>query len=202
MVGIVDVWGGFARDLAIRFEAGVDVELDLADGAALAAARADLPAISKSDRRALTALATKLSAATPPEITGPAGDARGDHGADAPNRRSAVTPPSPALTSSGSNVRLPGISAWYEMFPRSEGAVPPRSGTFKLAQRRLPAIAAMGFSVLYLPPIHPIGVTHRKGPNNVTECLARRPGEPVGDRLVRRWSHRGRPRARHHRRFR
>jgi len=67
--------------------------------------------------------------------------------------------------------------------------VPPRSGTFKLARRRLPAIAAMGFSVLYLPPIHPIGVTHRKGPNNVTESS---PGDPGarGDRLVCRWSHR------------
>ena len=54
--------GGFARDLTIRFEAGVDVALDLADGAALAAARAELPVISKSDRRALSALATKLTA--------------------------------------------------------------------------------------------------------------------------------------------
>ena len=81
---------------------------------------------------------------------------------------------------------IAGYSAWYEMFPRSEGAVPPRSGTFKLAQRRLPAIAAMGFSVLYLPPIHPIGITHRKGPNNVTECSPGRPGEPVGDRCRRR----------------
>jgi starch synthase (maltosyl-transferring) len=71
-----------------------------------------------------------------------------------------------------------GYSAWYEMFPRSEGAVPPRSGTFKLAQRRLPAIAAMGFSVLYLPPIHPIGITHRKGPNNVAECSPGDPGSP------------------------
>ena len=74
VVGILDVWGGFARDLTIRFEAGVDVELDLADGAALAAARADLPVVSKSDRRALTALATKLGAATAAEIEGPAGD--------------------------------------------------------------------------------------------------------------------------------
>jgi starch synthase (maltosyl-transferring) len=64
------------------------------------------------------------------------------------------------------------------MFPRSEGAVPPRSGTFKLAQRRVGAIAAMGFSVLYLPPIHPIGISHRKGPNNVSACSPGDPGSP------------------------
>lgn len=57
------------------------------------------------------------------------------------------------------------------MFPRSEGArltegAPPVSGTFATAAERLPAIAAMGFDVVYLPPIHPIGRTHRKGPDN------------------------------------
>ena len=61
------------------------------------------------------------------------------------------------------------FGAWYEMFPRSEGAVvpddgsPPQSGTFATAAERLPGIAEMGFDVVYLPPIHPIGHTHRKG---------------------------------------
>jgi len=67
------------------------------------------------------------------------------------------------------------FSAWYEMFPRSEGAVPSssetvgpegqpsKSGTFAEAAKRLPAIAEMGFDVVYLPPIHPIGRTNRKG---------------------------------------
>ncbi|MFC8127466.1 maltotransferase domain-containing protein [Streptomyces sp. NPDC057302] len=63
------------------------------------------------------------------------------------------------------------FGSWYEFFPRSEGAVvregePPRSGTFRTAAERLPAIAAMGFDVVYLPPIHPIGSTFRKGPDN------------------------------------
>jgi len=59
------------------------------------------------------------------------------------------------------------FSAWYEFFPRSVGATldPPRSGTFRTAAKRLPAIAAMGFDVVYLPPIHPIGTAFRKGPN-------------------------------------
>ncbi|WP_455565536.1 maltotransferase domain-containing protein [Micromonospora parva] len=57
-------------------------------------------------------------------------------------------------------------SAWYEFFPRSEGAVGGRSGTFATATERLPGVAAMGFDVLYLPPIHPIGRINRKGRNN------------------------------------
>ncbi len=55
------------------------------------------------------------------------------------------------------------FSAWYEMFPRSEGATETTSGTFAEAAKRLPAIADMGFDVVYLPPIHPIGRTGRKG---------------------------------------
>jgi starch synthase (maltosyl-transferring) len=55
------------------------------------------------------------------------------------------------------------FSAWYEMFPRSEGATAERSGTLKEAAKRLPAIAEMGFDVVYLPPIHPIGHSGRKG---------------------------------------
>lgn len=58
--------------------------------------------------------------------------------------------------------------SWYEFFPRSEGATlePYRSGTFQTARKRLAAVAAMGFHVVYLPPIHPIGETNRKGRNN------------------------------------
>ncbi|MCC3767001.1 alpha-1,4-glucan--maltose-1-phosphate maltosyltransferase [Streptomyces sp. UNOC14_S4] len=63
------------------------------------------------------------------------------------------------------------FGSWYEMFPRSEGARvtegrPPVSGTLRTAAQRLPAIAAMGFDVVYLPPVHPIGTSFRKGPNN------------------------------------
>ncbi|MFW6102464.1 MAG: alpha-1,4-glucan--maltose-1-phosphate maltosyltransferase [Chloroflexota bacterium] len=58
------------------------------------------------------------------------------------------------------------FSSWYEMFPRSCAPQPGRHGTFKDCEARLPYIAAMGFDVLYLPPIHPIGYTHRKGRNN------------------------------------
>ncbi|MFI6014243.1 maltotransferase domain-containing protein, partial [Streptomyces sp. NPDC051243] len=58
------------------------------------------------------------------------------------------------------------FGSWYEFFPRSEGTPERPHGTFATAARRLPAIAAMGFDVVYLPPIHPIGTTFRKGRNN------------------------------------
>ena len=72
------------------------------------------------------------------------------------------------------------VGSWYEFFPRSEGARlnPPQSGTLRTAAKRLPAIAAMGFDVVYLPPIHPIGITHRKGPNNTLVAAPGDPGSP------------------------
>jgi starch synthase (maltosyl-transferring) len=70
------------------------------------------------------------------------------------------------------------FGAWYEMFPRSAGTDPSRSATFDEAQARLPYIRAMGFDVLYLPPIHPIGQSFRKGPNNTLNAGADDPGSP------------------------
>ena len=70
------------------------------------------------------------------------------------------------------------IGAWYEFFPRSEGATKERSGTFITAAQRLSDIAAMGFDVIYLPPIHPIGRTHRKGANNSASAQPLDPGVP------------------------
>ena len=77
------------------------------------------------------------------------------------------------------------FGSWYEFFPRSEGAVQHpdgswTSGTFKTASKRLDAVAAMGFDVLYLPPIHPVGFTHRKGRNNSLEAGPYDPGSPWG----------------------
>jgi starch synthase (maltosyl-transferring) len=76
-----------------------------------------------------------------------------------------------------------GVGSWYEFFPRSVGAVRHddgtwTSGTFRTAQSRLPEIAAMGFDVVYLPPIHPIGLAFRKGPNNSLEASEGDPGSP------------------------
>jgi len=70
------------------------------------------------------------------------------------------------------------FSSWYEMFPRSEGATATRSGSFADAAKRLPAIAEMGFDVVYLPPIHPIGRSFRKGRNNTLQAEPTDPGVP------------------------
>ncbi|GAA3452639.1 alpha-1,4-glucan--maltose-1-phosphate maltosyltransferase [Dactylosporangium matsuzakiense] len=76
------------------------------------------------------------------------------------------------------------FSAWYEFFPRSEGAVvdelgkPVKHGTFASATPRLAQVAAMGFDVVYLPPIHPIGRKHRKGPNNTLVAGPQDVGSP------------------------
>jgi starch synthase (maltosyl-transferring) len=70
------------------------------------------------------------------------------------------------------------FSTWYEMFPRSCTTDPKRHGTFRDCIDRLPYIAGMGFDVLYLPPIHPIGSTERKGKNNSTTPLPDDSGSP------------------------
>jgi len=77
------------------------------------------------------------------------------------------------------------VGSWYEFFPRSEGAVKNpdgsiTSGTFKTAAHRIPAVAEMGFDVLYIPPIHPIGHSHRKGKNNSLSASPTDPGVPWG----------------------
>ena len=74
--------------------------------------------------------------------------------------------------------------AWYEFFPRSAGKIPGRHATLREAMERLPRIAAMGFDVVYLPPIHPIGESFRKGPNNTPDAGPDVPGSPwaIGSR--------------------
>src|SRR5699024_1361023 len=76
------------------------------------------------------------------------------------------------------------FGSWYEIFPRSEGARYDEAsgrwitGTLRTAAQRLPAIAAMGFDVVYLTPVHPIGTTARKGPNNTLDAGPQDPGSP------------------------
>jgi len=84
--------------------------------------------------------------------------------------------------------KLAGSGKWYELFPRSEGAkqLPDgswQSGNFRTAIASLDRVSQMGFNVLYLPPIHPIGKSHRKGRNNTLEAAPSDPGSPwaIGD---------------------
>jgi starch synthase (maltosyl-transferring) len=78
------------------------------------------------------------------------------------------------------------FSSWYELFPRSTSPHPGQHGTFQDVIRQLPEISAMGFDILYMPPIHPIGRAYRKGPNNSTVSQPGDHGSPwaIGDRAA------------------
>ncbi|MDD5218342.1 MAG: alpha-1,4-glucan--maltose-1-phosphate maltosyltransferase [Candidatus Omnitrophica bacterium] len=77
------------------------------------------------------------------------------------------------------------FGAWYELFPRSQGKIPNKSATFKDCIARIPDIKKMGFDIIYLTPIHPIGLTNRKGPNNTLNADRNAPGSPwaIGSEL-------------------
>jgi len=176
------------HDAAIKIPRGQDVELMLAEGALLfeRAARSirQPPGAARpaAARTALSTLARKLrDRSLPPwdRLTA----------AQAPPITAALReyPLRDLVTRSG---RLPVLvdrlralyGSWYEFFPRSEGVQfdpmgrrEPISGTLRTAARRLEAIAEMGFDVVYLPPVHPIGLTFRKGRNNTLDA---RPGDP------------------------
>ncbi len=73
---------------------------------------------------------------------------------------------------------LARFGAWYEFFPRSSSSDPKRGGTFKDCEAHLPYVAQMGFDIVYFPPIHPIGRSQRKGPNNSLKSGKDDPGSP------------------------
>ena len=70
------------------------------------------------------------------------------------------------------------FAAWYEMFHRSQGTTEGKGGTFADCERRLEYVRSLGFDVVYLPPIHPIGTTNRRGANNAPQAKADDPGSP------------------------
>jgi starch synthase (maltosyl-transferring) len=173
VVGLADDYGTWTRDLRLRIEAGQDVTVELEDGAQMVDRRLGQAGLRAADRTALRRLATGLRAAS--SVSARLAAASAPEALELMRRtadRSRATVAGPFRLFV--DRPLAAFSAWYEMFPRSEGAVPPRSGTFATAARRLPAIADMGFDIVYLPPIHPVGAIFRKGPNNTLEG---RPGD-------------------------
>jgi starch synthase (maltosyl-transferring) len=158
----IATWRHTAR---IKIPAGIDSGLVLEEGAELyarAAAgvpEADLHAVLLTVVRTLRddtlPVADRLAAALAPEV---------DEVLARHPLRELVTSSEPLPLLVERERALFG--SWYEFFPRSEGTPAQPHGTFRTAARRLPAIAAMGFDVVYLPPIHPIGTTFRKGRNN------------------------------------
>jgi starch synthase (maltosyl-transferring) len=192
----IEAWGDpiahWLHDAGIKVPIGQDVELVLADGAVLfrraaaqlaaagngtpapPAARKSLESVADLLADRAVPAADRLAAASGPEVAAVLVDfplrdllTRSDRYPLVVHRRRAL------------------FSAWYEFFPRSEGArvdpsgrVPPVSGTLRTAADRLDAIAGMGFDVVYLPPVHPIGVTARKGRDNTLSAGPGDPGSP------------------------
>jgi len=174
----------------IKVKAGIDAELMLMEGA------------NVLNRAAAETGRTKKNAALLSKIAALLGDTAVDPItrlglAEAPEVQQAVAAePIRSLETLSdkfvinSERKLAGFGAWYEFFPRSEGAHFDEatgtwtSGNFKTAAKRLPAVKEMGFDILYMPPIHPIGTAHRKGPNNTLVVGPQDPGSPwaIGNR--------------------
>ena len=172
----IDEYRSWAADLERRVQAGWDVTAELPHGAQLAAAAARRAARPNAER--LHDLATRLAdVARPPLERAAAALERAniDLVAAYPDRSGAARYHELPLTVDTVRARF---GAWYEMFPRSQGTDPSRSATLREAAGRLPDIAAMGFDVLYLPPVHPIGATKRKGRNNALTAAPGDPGSP------------------------
>ncbi len=169
----VEAWGDpvttWRHHAQIKVPAGIDTEVMLEEGARLferaaeqvpgdddrEVLRAAVDALRDTERPA----AARLAAALTPEV---------DAVLARHPLRELVTSSEPLPLLVERERALFG--SWYEFFPRSEGTPEQPHGTFDTAARRLPAIAAMGFDVVYLPPIHPIGTTFRKGPNNTLDA--------------------------------
>jgi starch synthase (maltosyl-transferring) len=169
--GFNDDWATWLHNAEIKIPAGIDVEVTLMIGAALLAGANHVAAAAILTDHAL-APAVRLAAATAPALAA----------AIAANPIASLSTVSEAVEVRVERARA-GLGSWYEFFPRSEGATKSKdgtwaSGTFRTAEKRLPAVAAMGFDVLYLPPIHPIGRSFRKGPNNTLNAGSRDPGSP------------------------
>jgi starch synthase (maltosyl-transferring) len=182
--GWSDPYGTWEHDATIKVSADVDTELMLEEGARVLERALDevtrTPAQAKPLQDAVTGLRdsrrpaqARLHAGTDPHV-------RAELHARPLRDYVSPTAEHPLLVERERAL----YGAWYEIFPRSEGAVQDpvtgrwTTGTFRTAQKRLPAIARMGFDVVYLTPIHPIGTTARKGPNNTLHAGPEDPGSP------------------------
>ncbi|MDB4948171.1 MAG: alpha,4-glucan--maltose-phosphate maltosyltransferase [Gemmatimonadetes bacterium] len=171
-----DTFGTWASDLRKKYDAGQDVATELAEGVLLVQGAADRADGADRDRfrRLLSelqdapTLAERVAAALDPELL---------HLVERWPDRWDLTEYARTLPV---QVDRPAarFAAWYELFPRSASDDPARHGTFEDVIRKLPYVRDMGFDVLYLPPIHPIGLAHRKGKNNTLGAGPDQPGSP------------------------
>jgi starch synthase (maltosyl-transferring) len=165
-----DHFATWRRDMFKRVEAQQDVTTELEEGARLIEARLDK--VPAGPRKLLSGAIAKIrSAGGSAALNAALDDAVADVLMRWPDRiRSATVRPALELIVDRERARF---GAWYEMFPRSTGSMS-KHGTFRTAAKHLPRIAQMGFDIVYLPPIHPIGEQYRKGKNN---SLRGQPGD-------------------------
>ncbi len=183
--GWSDPYGSWAHDAEVKVNAGIDVDLMLDEGVRVLTRARKQPGMPRLSGAVLerTIQLLKDKTIAPPERLAHAisGQVRQILVEDTPLREF-ISPSATYPLQVDRKLAL--ASAWYEFFPRSEGAVYDAetqnwtSGTFATAAERLPKIAEMGFNVVYLTPIHPIGSTYRKGRNNSLEALPGDPGSP------------------------
>jgi starch synthase (maltosyl-transferring) len=165
----IDPYGTWSKRLAKRIAAKQDVTLEVEIGARLVDAAAGRANTEDATKLKTLAAALRKQGRTLPAASREQLDTLMDRNPD----RSLSTTYARELPILVEPQRA-RFGAWYETFPRSTGKAGIH-GTFRDLEDRLPYISDMGFDVLYLPPIHPIGRTHRKGPNN---SVTAKPGEP------------------------
>jgi starch synthase (maltosyl-transferring) len=179
-----DEYETWHHSASVKIAVGIDEELMMLEGIALFTRAAAQKGRTAANAKHLIALAEKLS-----DTNRPAKDRLAEAETAAFLKAITAQPIRDLETLSDEFIitcerELAGSGAWYEFFPRSEGAQFDAktkawtSGSFKTAIKRLPAVAAMGFNVLYMPPIHPIGLAYRKGPNNTLTAGPQDPGSP------------------------
>jgi starch synthase (maltosyl-transferring) len=172
----VDHFKSWRQGLMKKFDAGQDISVDLLTGADLVEDPSRRAA--GSDRKKLKELASSLGSGTEPSerISVALGEELAELMAKYPDKELTTTYDRELVVAV--DRQKARFSAWYEMFPRSCAPEPGRHGTFKDSEARLSYVASMGFDVLYFPPIHPIGITHRKGKNNTPAAGPDDPGSP------------------------
>jgi starch synthase (maltosyl-transferring) len=170
----IDRFASWRQDLSKKAGAGQDVSLELIEGAEIVMATLERHPDSAEREEVLAAVSTLGNTADAGRAVAAALNESLAAFMTAHPDRSQATRVYQILPISVDRERA-RFGAWYEMFPRSAGPDPSRSATFAEAAAMLPYVASMGFDVLYLPPVHPIGRSFRKGPNN---ALAAGPGDP------------------------
>jgi len=174
VIGWVDRFATWHEALLKRHAAGQDLGIELQVGARLVLEAARRAADDDGGR--LRALAERLRAAGPEDVAALATSEELAVLAESyPSRRRETASRRYEVDVVRERARH---GAWYELFPRSSGSVRGRHGTLRDVAAMVPSVADMGFDVLYLPPIHPIGRTNRKGRNNSTESTPQDPGSP------------------------